>query len=455
MSNSNNSEENKMGVMPVGKLLINISVPMMCSMLVQALYNIVDSIFVSRICEDALTAVSMAFPLQAVLISMGAGMGVGVNALVSRALGEKNGERAGRVAEHGVFLSLCTYIVFLVVGLTCVRPFYTGQTDNQAIIEYGFQYLSVVCCFSFGVFAQFIFERLLQSTGRTVYSMITQMIGAIINLILDPILIFGLLGMPKLGVAGAAIATVIGQIVAGIVACIFNIKFNPEIKMRLKGFRVDGNIIKNIYSIGVPSIIMQSIGSVMVYGLNKILIEFSSTAVAVFGVYFKLQSFVFMPVFGMNNGLIPIISYNYGAQKRARMLGAFKCALALAVAIMAAGTLVFEFLPGVLMGMFNASDNMMQMGIVALRIIAIHFPIAACCIVAGAVFQSVGKAVYSMINSIMRQLVVLLPVAFFLAGSGNVNNVWWAFPIAEIMSAIVTIFFFIKVYNGIIKKVPL
>ncbi len=456
MSETNNVVvENKMGVMPVGKLLLNMSVPMMCSMLVQALYNIVDSIFVSRICEDALTAVSMAFPLQSVLIAMGAGMGVGVNALVSRALGEKNGDRAGRVAEHGVFLSICTYFVFLIVGLTCVRPFYAGQTDSQAIIEYGVEYLSVVCCFSFGVFAQFIFERLLQSTGRTFFSMITQMIGAIINIILDPILIFGLLGMPKMGVTGAAVATVIGQIAAGIAACIFNIKANPEIKMSVKTFKIDGTIIKSIYSIGVPSIIMQSIGSVMVYGLNKILIGFSSTAVAVFGVYFKLQSFVFMPIFGLNNGLIPIMSYNYGAQKRKRMMSALKWAMLLAICIMTIGAIVFELIPGVLLGMFNASDYMTEMGIKALRIIAVHFPVAACCIVVGSVFQSLGRAVYSMINSIMRQLVVLLPAAYFLALSGDVNNVWWAFPIAEIMSGLVSLIFFIKMYRDIIVKVPL
>ncbi len=448
-------EENKMGVMPVGKLLINMSVPMMCSMLVQALYNVVDSIFVSQICEDALTAVSMAFPLQSILIALGAGMGVGVNALVSRALGEKNFTRASRVAEHGVFLSICTYVVFLIIGLTCITPFYVGQTDNAAIIGYGVQYLTIVSCMSFGIFGQFIFERLLQSTGRTFQSMITQMIGAVINLILDPILIFGLFGLPRMEVAGAAVATVIGQIVAAIVAFIFNKKYNVELKLSAKGFKVDGSIVKGIYSIGVPSIIMQSIGSVMVYGLNKILIQFSSTAVAVFGVYFKLQSFIFMPIFGMNNGLIPIMSYNYGAKKRKRMMAAYKWAMLLAVVIMSLGTVIFETVPNVMLGMFNASDYMMDMGVKALRIIAVHFPIAACCIVTGSVFQSLGKAVYSMINSIMRQLVVLLPVAYLLALTGDVNNVWWSFPIAEIMSAIVTLFFFIRMYNQIIKKVPL
>ena len=447
-------EENKMGVMPVGKLLLNMSVPMMCSMLVQALYNVVDSIFVSRVCEDALTAVSMAFPVQSLLIAIGAGTGVGINALVSKSLGEKDFERAGKIANNGVFLSICSYLVFLVVGLTCIKPFYLGQTDNQLIIKYGVDYMTIVCCCSFGIFAQFIFERLLQSTGRTLLTMYTQGIGAIVNLILDPILIFGLLGFPRMEVAGAAIATVVGQIVAGTTALILNIKSNPEIKLSVKGFKPDGAIIGHIYSIGVPSIIMQSIGSIMVYGLNKILISFSSTAVAVFGVYFKLQSFVFMPIFGMNNGMIPIVSYNYGAQKRKRMMDTYKYACLYAIIIMSVGLAMFELIPDVLFKLFKASDNMLGMGVPALRIIAVHFPVAAYCIVTGSVFQSLGKAVYSMINSIMRQIVVLLPAAYFLALTGNVNNIWWSFPIAEIMSAIVTTLFFIKVNKEVISKIP-
>lgn len=447
-------EENKMGVMPVGKLLLNMSVPMMCSMLVQALYNVVDSIFVSRVCEDALTAVSMAFPVQSLLIAIGAGTGVGINALVSKSLGEKDFERAGKIANNGVFLSICSYLVFLVVGLTCIKPFYLGQTDNQLIIKYGVDYMTIVCCCSFGIFAQFIFERLLQSTGRTLLTMYTQGIGAIVNLILDPILIFGLLGFPRMEVAGAAIATVVGQIVAGTTALILNIKSNPEIKLSVKGFKPDGTIIGHIYSIGVPSIIMQSIGSIMVYGLNKILISFSSTAVAVFGVYFKLQSFVFMPIFGMNNGMIPIVSYNYGAQKRKRMMDTYKYACLYAIIIMSVGLAMFELIPDVLFKLFKASDNMLGMGVPALRIIAVHFPVAAYCIVTGSVFQSLGKAVYSMINSIMRQIVVLLPAAYFLALTGNVNNIWWSFPIAEIMSALVTTLFFIKVNKEVISKIP-
>lgn len=447
-------KENKMGVMPVGRLLINMSVPMMCSMLVQALYNVVDSIFVARVCEDALTAVSLAFPLQSLLIALGAGTGVGINALVSRSLGEKNHEHASEVAMNGVFLSLCSYLVFLIVGLTCVVPFYRSQTDNPVIMGYGVQYLTVVCGMSFGIFSQFIFERLLQSTGRTLPTMFTQGIGAVVNLILDPILIFGLFGAPRLEVMGAAIATVTGQIVAGVVALIVNLKLNSDLKLYVKGFRPNIQIIKNIYAIGIPSIIMQSIGSVMVFGLNMILMTFSSTAVAVFGVYFKLQSFIFMPVFGMNNGMIPIIAFNYGARKRSRMLGTYKYALILAIAIMTAGTLMVELIPDVLFRLFDASDTMMEMGRVALRIIGIHFPVAAYCIVTGSLFQSIGKAVYSMINSIMRQLVVLLPAAYLLALSGNVNNVWWSFPIAEIMSALVTTVFFVYINKKILITIP-
>jgi len=446
-------QENKMGTMPVKKLLVTMSVPMMCSMLVQALYNVVDSIFVARVCEDALTAVSLAFPIQSLLIAVNAGTGVGINALVSKSLGEKNNEHASKVAMNGIFLALLSYIAFLLIGLTCIEPFYRSQTDNEAIIRYGVQYMTVCCCFSFGINAQFVFERLLQSTGKTIYTMYTQMTGAIINIILDPILIFGLLGFPRMEAMGAAVATVAGQIIAGIAAFIVNLMVNHEVKLNLKGFRPEGKIIGHIYGIGVPSIIMQSIGSVMVYGLNRILIVFSSTAVAVFGVYFKLQSFVFMPVFGLNNGMIPIISYNYGARKKDRLMGTFKFSLVLAFAIMSIGSIIFEIFPRQLFMLFNASENMLQMGTLALRIIAVHFPIAALCIVTGSLFQSLGKAVYSMINSIMRQLVVLLPAAYFLALSGNVNNVWWAFPIAELMSGLVTAIFYVKIYRTVIKNI--
>ncbi|MBO4498220.1 MAG: MATE family efflux transporter, partial [Lachnospiraceae bacterium] len=346
-----------------------------------------------------------------------------------------------------------SYLLFLVIGLTVVTPFYHSQTEDAEIIAYGQQYLTIVLTFSFGIFGQFIFERLLISTGRTMLTMITQGTGAIINLILDPILIFGLLGMPKLGIRGAAIATVIGQIVAGTLACIMNFKKNNEIHIRIKGFRPDAALIGQIYRIGVPSIIMQSIGSLMVYIMNKVLIGFSSTAVAVFGVYFKLQSFIFMPIFGMNNGLIPIIAYNYGAGKRERMMNTWRFAWILSTVIMLFGVVAFEVFPVPLLEIFDASEEMLAIGTVALRVIGVHFPVAAYCIVTGSMFQALGMSIYSMITSIMRQVVVLIPAAILLAQIGSVDYVWWSFPIAEIMSAAATTFFFNKIYKDIIRHV--
>ena len=445
------TQENKMGVMPVGKLLFSMSIPMMISMLVQALYNIVDSIFVAQISENALTAVSLANPLQMLMIAVGAGTGVGVNALLSRSLGEKNFEKASEAAKTGIFLALMTYLVFLLIGLFVVKPFFYAQTDDPEIIAYGIQYLSIVCCCSFGIYAQFIYERILQATGRTTHTMITQMVGAIINIILDPILIFGWFGMPALGVRGAAIATVIGQVIAGITAYFMNVYANKDVNVSMKGFRPSGEMIRQIYQIGIPSIIMQSIGSVMIFCLNKILMMFSTTATAVFGVYFKLQSFVFMPIFGMNNGLVPIIAYNFGAHKKDRIMQTYKLALFAAIGIMLGGVVLFEVFPEPLFLLFGASEHMLEMGVVALRIIAFHFPIAAFCIVTGSLLQAVGKAVYSMINSICRQLVVLLPAAYVLAQFGNVNYVWFAFLIAEGASMILTAIFFKKVYGQVIK----
>ena len=453
VTDENMIEENKMGIQPINKLLLGMSLPIMASMLVQALYNVVDSIFVSRISENALTAVSLAFPIQSIMIALGGGMGVGVNAILSKALGEKDYESVNKSAMNGIFLSLINFVIFILVGLFVVRPFYVSQTSDAEIITYGVDYLTIVCCMSFGIYFQFIFERLLQSTGRTICTMITQTTGAIINLILDPIFIFGMFGMPVMGVKGAALATVIGQIVAAIFAFILNIRVNKEIQLRFRGFRPDKEIIGKIYSVGLPSIIMQSIGSAMVYGLNKILIAFSSTATAVFGVYFKLQSFIFMPVFGLNNGMVPILAFNYGARKRERMVDTIKYSVIYALIIMTAGTLAFWLFTDKLLLLFAASDHMMSMGIPALRIISIHFPIAAFCIIIGSVFQALGRAVYSMINSIMRQVVVLLPVAYLLSLTGEVNNVWWSFPIAELMSFTVTTLFLIKINKDIISKV--
>lgn len=447
------AEENKMGVMPVNKLLLSMSVPMMLSMLVQALYNIVDSIFVARIGENALTAVSLAFPIQQLMIALGSGTCVGVNAILSRALGERDFKKVNSCAVNAVFLMLLNAIVFFLIGIFVVEPFYMAQTTDAEIIEYGIQYLQIVCVFSFGIYFQFVFERLLQSTGNTFYTMITQLVGALINIILDPILIFGLLGMPKFGVSGAALATVIGQIVAAITAVIINYKKNHEVKLDFKGFRPSGSIIKQIYVVGIPSIIMQSIGSVMVFCMNQILIAFSTTATAVFGVYFKLQSFIFMPIFGMNNGMVPIVAYNYGAQKKERLIKTVKLSMIYAVGIMCIGVLVFQLIPDKLFLLFDASDHMLSMGIPALRIISVHFPLAGICIIGGSMFQALGNAVYSMITAICRQLLVLIPAAWLLAQLGNVDYVWWSFPIAEVVSLTLNILFLIKINKDIISKI--
>ena len=447
--------ENKMGVMPEGRLLLNMSLPMMISMLVQALYNIVDSIFVAKISEEALTAVSLAFPLQALIIAIAAGTGVGVNALVSRALGEKNSQKANNIAVNGIFVYLLSYFVVAVMGLVLVRPFYQMQTDASQveILELGVEYLSIVMIFSFGIFSQFIFERLLQATGRTLYTMMSQTTGAIINIILDPILIFGLCGMPKLGISGAAVATVIGQIIAGIEAFIWNKWKNHDVRINFRGFRPDGGIIANIYKIGVPSIIMQSIGSVMTTGMNLILMGISATAAAVFGVYFKLQSFFFMPVFGLNNGLIPILSFNFGAKNKKRMVNTLKYGYILAFIFTFLGFICFELFPRELFMMFDASDYMLEIGIPALRVIGVHYLIAWFCIVTGTLFQSVGKATYSLYVSVARQLVVLLPVAYILAQIGGLGLIWWCFPIAEIMSLIISVVCMKITFDKVLKDI--
>ncbi len=446
-------KENKMGTMPVNRLLITMSLPMMASMLVQALYNIVDSIFVSRINENALTAVSLAFPIQTLMVAVGVGTCVGINAVLSRALGEKNQEMVNKTAGNGIVLMAASYVVFLLLGLFATKPFYLSQTADAQILQYGYDYLSLVCCLSFGIFAQFTFERLLQSTGKTFYIMITQGIGAVINIILDPIFIFGLFGVPGMGVRGAAVATVIGQITAGLLAFLINWKKNDEIQVTRETMRPDPQIIGLIYKIGVPSIIMQAIGSVMTYGMNLILISFSSTATAVFGVYFKLQSFIFMPVFGMNNGLVPILAYNYGAGNRERFVDSLKCGIKYAVAIMFAGLVIFQAAPEFLLGLFDASEAMLEIGVPALRTISYGFVLAGFGIVCGTAFQALGSATYSMMVSIARQLVVLLPAAYLLSLTGRVQNVWWSFPIAELVSMLITVLFLVKIYKGVIRHI--
>lgn len=445
------TKENKMGTMPVNKLLVTMSLPMVISMIVQALYNIVDSIFVSRLSEDALTAVSMAFPMQNLMISVAVGTGVGINAMLSRALGEKKFEAANKTAENGIFIEVLGYVLFLLIGIFVTKPFFLAQAGAGDIANMGIEYTRICLLMSFGIFMQIGFERILQSTGRTIFTMITQSTGAIINIILDPILIFGLFGMPKMGVAGAAIATVTGQICAAILAITFNLTNNPDVHISFKGFKPQIIFVKNILSVGIPSIIMSSVGSAMTFGMNKILITFSSTAVAVFGVYFKLNSFVFMPVFGLNNGMVPIVSYNYGAQNKKRLTKTIKLAIMYAVCIMFIGIMLFQFIPDVLLKLFDASDHMLEIGIPALRVISLSFAFAGICIVISSSLQALGHGFLSMMISITRQLIILLPSAYILAKFGGIHAVWWSFNIAEIASLTLSLLFFKHMYNKIIK----
>ena len=428
-------QENKMGVMPVGRLLAGTALPMMISMLVLAFYNVVDSVFVAQLNEDALNAAGMAFPLQNLMIAFGGGTAVGINALLSRSLGEKNQDMVDKAANTGIFLALCNFVIFALIGVFFSRTFFELQAGGeQIIVDYGVDYASICLGLSIGIFSQFCFERLLQSTGRTTLAMITQLTGAVINIIMDPILIFGYFGFPRMEVAGAALATVLGQIVAAAMAIFMNFKFNPEVNIRLREIRWNRQVAGEIYRVGFPSIVMQSIGSVMVFGMNKILFSFTKTATAVFGTYFKLQSFIFMPVFGLNNGMVPIVAYNFGAARMDRLKKTVKLAACSAVGIMAVGLAIFQLAPEVLLGFFDASAEMNAIGSVALRIISISFLFAGFCIIAGSVCQAIGNPFYSLIVSVARQLVVLLPVAWLLAQTGRLELVWLAFPIAELMS---------------------
>ncbi len=444
-------QENKMGIMPVGKLLMSMSIPMMISMLVQALYNVVDSYFVAQISQDALNAVGLAFPIQNLMIAVSVGTGVGVNALLSRSLGEKNYETANATAGNGLLLAFLSGLVFIIIGQTVPRAFYLAQTDIPGIVEQGSVYLSICCTWSMGLFMEIMFERLLQSTGNTVLTMLTQGIGAVTNIILDPILIFGLGPFPKMGVAGAAVATVTGQIVGAVLGLIINFRFNKELNLKPSYLKPRGNIIKRIYAVGVPTMVMNSIGSVMVFGLNKILISFTDAATAVFSIYYKLQSFIFMPVFGLNNGMVPIIAYNYGAQKADRILQTMKLASATATVIMLIGLGVAELFPAWLLGIFNASEEMLTIGVPALRIICTCFVFAGFGIVAGSVFQALGHGMLSMTVSIVRQLVVLLPVAWLLSLTGRLELVWLAFPLSELFSVVLCVFFTRRIVRTVLE----
>ena len=449
-------QENKMGTMPVKKLLISMSLPMMISMLVQALYNVVDSIFVAQISEQALTAVSLGFPLQNLMIAVGTGTGVGINAMLSKSLGEKRFDESDRAANTGLFLAVLSGIFFIILGLLVTSPFMNSMTKTKEVVEYGETYLRIVLCFSMGLFIAITCERLLQSTGRTMLSMIAQLSGAIFNIIFDPILIFGVpaLGIPRLEIAGAAIATVGGQHVAAVVGILLNLKKNKEIHFSLKKIlKPEGRVVGRIYKVGVPSILMMSVGSIMNFLLNKILISFTETATAVFGVYFKLQCFFFMPVFGMNNGLVPIMAYNYGARNRKRIMDVLRFAVLLAIIVMSVGTIVFETLPEVLLGLFNASEDMLRIGVPALRIIGVHFPIAAVAIMLSSTFQAFAKSIYSLIVSLLRQIVALIPAAYILALLfKDVDAVWFSFLIAEVVSLIAVIIFYRKLKKDIIDK---
>jgi len=452
MSATAHSNENKMGTMPINKLLVSMSLPMIASMLVQALYNVVDSVFVAQISENALTAVSLAFPIQSLMIAVSSGTCVGINALLSRSLGEKRQKEANLSAVNGVFLAVVSYLVFALMGIFGSHLFFASQTGNREIVEFGTQYLTICLIFSFGIFMEMTFERIMQSTGRTIYSMVTQGTGAIINIILDPIMIFGLFGFPRLGIRGAAIATVTGQIIAMILAVWFNHKKNRDVQLSFKGFKPDGRIIAKIYEVGVPSIVMQSIVSIMTFGMNKILIMFSETAVSVLGIYFKLQSFIFMPIFGLNNGVIPIVAYNYGAGHKKRIMDTIKLSTFIAVGIMLIGLIIFQVFPEGLLKLFNASDHMLEVGVPALRIISTSFLFAGYCIILGSVFQALGNGVYSLIVSVARQLLCILPLAYVFARVAGLHAVWYSFPLAELISVTLTTILFRRIYVKKLKN---
>ena len=450
MSN-NPLQQNKMGIMPVGKLLANMALPMILSMLVQALYNVVDSIYVSQISESAVTALSLAFPVQNMQIGFAVGIGVGVNALLSKSLGENNPEAANKTAGNGVVLMLISTAIFMLFGFFGVRSYYEIQSTVAETVEGGIAYTSICCIFTLGVFIQVLMERLLQATGRTVHTMFTQGLGAVVNIILDPILIHGWFGLPALGIAGAAWATVIGQWSGALLGLYLNFKRNPEVQLGKRYLKPDGAIMKGILTVGIPSIIMNSIGSVMNFGMNQILQGFTETATGVFGIYFKLQSFFFMPLFAINGATISIIAFNYGARKPERIVKTLKISTFAAVCLLTAGFLAFQLVPQLLLNLFNPSAEFLQMGIKALRIISWSFPVAGVCISLGACFQALGNGMYSTIVSICRQLVVLLPAAYLLSLTGNVDNVWYSYPIAEVVSGLTTLFLFLRIYRRKIK----
>ncbi len=446
-------KENIMGTMPIPKLIITMALPLMLSMITQALYNIVDSIFVSKVGEYALTAVSLAFPIQNLMIATVTGTGVGINALLSLKLGQKDFGAVNKTASNGLFLALCSYILFAVLGFLFIPQYYKTQTNDTQILEHAITYTKIVVHGSFGLFFVVTFNRLLQATGKSIYGMIIQMSGVLINIILDPIFIFGLFGFPRMETAGAALATIVGQIGSMCVGIYFNLKVNKEIQLSFKGFTPDIQIIKRIYKVGIPSIVMASIGSIMVYAMNTILAAFSSTAIAIFGIFFKLNSIAIMPVLGLNNGLVPIIAYNIGAKHKMRVLKTIKVSTIYAFLFTVTATMVFLFFPTQLLSLFNASETMVQIGIPALRIMSLMFLLAGFGITFSGVFQALGNGVLSLCVSVVRQLVFIIPVAWLLAQTGKLENVWWAFPIAEIAGMTLSVLFMIRMYKTVLCKI--
>ena len=452
MSTKTLPQGNKMGTWPIGKLLVNMALPLVISMLVQALYNVVDTVYVSRISESAVTALGLAFPIQNLLIGCATGVGVGVNSLLSKSLGEQNYERANRTAGNGFMLSVLFFLGFLIFGIFFARPFFATQTSVTETLEGGSTYLTIVTIGSIGIFIEILFERLLQASGNAFQSMITQATGAITNIILDPILIFGWFGLPAMGIAGAALATVIGQWIAAILAMGLNLKYNKELKtLNRSHAKPDGYVIRSIMNVGIPSIIMVGIGSINNFGINQILQSFSETATGVFSIYFKLQSFFFMPLFGINNAVISIVAFNYGARNPDRMLKTLKLSVAAGLTIMLVGLAAFQLVPELMLSLFDPSPEFMSMAVRALRTISWCFPVAAVCIILGSTFQALGTGIYSTIVSLCRQLIVLLPAAWLLSKTGVVNNVWWAWPIAETMGLSMTVFLFLRNYRQRIK----
>ncbi len=447
-------KENKLGVMPIPRLLVTMALPLILSMFVQALYNVVDSFFVARMGEDALAAISLAFPIQHLMIAVSTGTAVGINAILSRSLGERDTEKANQAANNGLFIAFISSLLFVIFGLFFTRSFMEMQTSQQQIVDFGQDYLRICCIFSFGAFGQVTLERLLQSTGKTFYTMITQILGTVINAVLDPILIFGLFGFPAMGVAGAAVATVFGQLCSMALAFYFNVTKNHDIKLVWKGFSPDMKIIKEIYKIGIPSILMMSITSVTTFGINKILLAFSSTATAVYGVYYKLQSFALMPTLGLSNGLIPIVAYNLGARNRERIIEAIKISMVYAAGIMFISFSIGQIFPEQLLRIFNASDEMLRIGVPAIKTISIHFLGTGFCVNSVAIFNSMGYSIFSLLLAIARQIVIVLPAAYVLSLLGDVDKIWWAYPIAEVGALTISILFLKYLYKKVIDPLP-